>query len=234
MIGITTADRAPRRNYVGATLRGLFTSSPEVSPTQIHVFASTPDVRWFHEEVRAYGFSGAEAACVLHIPGRPLTRNENGLALLRAASRRGGQWLLHLEDDLIFCADFLGSVRRWLERHACERKVYTFCVFKGQPVGEAWNQPRGSYGTLAVAIRIPEVRSLTKWVEARIGGWRRHMRQPWRTTGFDMMVRAWAAEPFLAANPSFVQHAGDESLAHAFRRRPITRTPFFAGTDWRY
>lgn len=233
VVAMTTADRSPRRNYVGGTLSGLLQSSPTLRRENLHLFATAPDVRWLRAELDAHGIP--ESAVTLHVPSRKLTRNENGHALLLGAPRSG--WLLHLEDDLTFCRDFVGSVRRWLARYASDDyRCYSFCTFRGKPDGEveAWLQPKNSWGALAVAMRAAHAFQFAAWVSSHIASWRAGMSEPWRVSGFDMMLRTWAGGRFLASHPSFVQHAGDESLTHAFRNRPVTRSPFFAGKDWSY
>lgn len=231
LIGMTTANRAPRRNYIIPTLAQLFMQGVHVQ--HIHVFASSPDVGWLYHEAAIYGMDLSEL-CTLHVPEKVLTRNENGLALLQAMPKC--DWVVHLEDDLAFCKDFLGSVERWLAKHANHRKVYTFCVFKGTPPAtvEAWDQPRTSYGCMAVAMRYKDVKDFASYVKFELPKWRLTMSDGWRKSGFDMLMRKWAREPFVASYPSFAQHVGDESLTHAFRNRPIMRSPHFAGVDWSY
>jgi hypothetical protein len=234
-VAVTTADRAPRTNYVGATLRDLFRSSPMLDRRRLHLFVTAPETEWLDRNLAWSGLLPAREVCTLHVPKRRLTRNENGLALLRGVPRC--DWLLHLEDDVSFCDDFIGSVVRWLKRHARpDRQLYSFCTFKGVAPAkrEAWDQPAKSYGAIAVAMRWADSQSLAEWVRLHIGRWRLTMRQPWQVSGFDMMMREWASGPLLASNPSFAQHEGDESLTHAFRARPIMRSPYFAGRDWRY
>jgi len=170
---------------------------------------------------------------VVHIPERKLTRNENGLALLQGMPEC--DWVLHLEDDLVICTDFLGSVKRWLDKHAGRQKVYTFITFKGsRPGKEEWLSPRTSYGCMCVAMRYTDLKDFGKYVKKALPKWRRSYSLGWRTSGFDMLMRQWAHEPFVASHPDFVQHAGDESLTHAFRKRSIMRTRHFAGVDWSY
>jgi hypothetical protein len=221
-VGMTVADRSPRTNYARATIDALLAQG--IRHDRFHVFSSAPDVAWL----------GSTEGFTLHIPNRRFTRNENGLALLRGIPEC--DWTLHLEDDLVFCDDFLGSVTRWLARYQCNRKVYTFCVMRGQPpVGyEAWDQPQNAWGCMAVALRWRHLQEFATWVERAMPGWRAGMTDGWRKSGFDMMLRQWAGEPFLASNPSFVQHAGRESLTHSFRNRPFIRSPFFAGPSWSY
>ena len=221
-VGMTVADRSPRTNYARATLDALLEQG--IQADHLHVFASAPDVEWL----------GSDEGLTLHVPRRALTRNENGLALLRGVPPC--DWVLHLEDDVVFCEDFLGSVARWLARYACDRKVYTFCVMRGHPTVdcEAWDQPQNAWGCMVVAMRWRRVQELADWVEQRLPGWREGQSDGWRKSGFDMMLRQWAGEPFLASNPSFAQHVGRESLTHAFRNRPFIKSPFFAGPDWSY
>lgn len=221
-VGMTVADRSPRTNYARATIDALLAQG--IKRENFHVFASDPDVAWL----------GSDEGFTLHVPMKRLTRNENGLALLQGIPKC--DWVLHLEDDLVFCDDFLGSVSRWLSKYMCQRQVYTFCVMRGQPPAgcEAWDQPQNAWGCMAVAMRWKHLQEFASFVERAIPEWRTGMTSGWRQSGFDMMLRMWAGAPFLASNPSFVQHAGRESLTHAFRNRPFIKSPFFAGPEWSY
>lgn len=230
LIGMTTADRSPRRNYVAQTLLQLWKQG--VPPYRIHVFASSPDVAWFHRLIDEQCMLTVAEMCTLHVPATVLTRNQNGLALLQGMPKC--DWVLHLEDDLTLCKDFLGSVERWILKHHCDRRVYSFCTFKGEPTTESFDCPRTSYGCLAVAMRWKHMRDFAEHVKRELPNWRRSMTDGWRKSGFDMMMRKWAREPFLCSNPCFVQHEGGESLTHSFRNRPFWRTRRFAGVDWAY
>lgn len=234
LLGMTTADRSPRQNYVAQTLYQLH--QQKVPSTHVHVFASAPDVSWLHREVEQRTGLKVSDLCTLHVPERKLTRNENGLSLLQGLPEC--EWAVHLEDDLEFCGDFVGSVERWLTKHAVgnKRKVYTFCAFKRSEkvTADVWDQPRDSYGCQAVAMRFKHLREFGRMVQGELPRWRLTMSKGWKESGFDMLMRKWAREPFLASNPSFVQHVGDESLAHAFRNRKVTRARNFAGVDWSY
>lgn len=182
LIGISTANRAPRPNYVGTTLRAL--AAQGVPADQVHVFATDPDVAWLHTEA-------AGAAYALHVPDRQLTRNENGIALLTEIPRC--EWVLHLEDDLAICRDFVPSVVAWLEAHARpDRRGYFFHTpwcDRTRVQGSAWDYPiRRSNWIQAVALRHQDAEDFARWAQARLATWRRSRPPRWRFSGFDELL----------------------------------------------
>lgn len=239
LIGMTTADRAPGPNYVGPTLAALHRSSA-LSPDQVHVFASAPDVTWLRRELAEQSSLLDMAVCSLHVPDRPLTRNENGIALMTGLPEC--DWVLHLEDDVAFCHDFVGSVERWLTAHARDdRRGYFFYCGWGRLVdqGEVFDYPIAKSNWIqAVALRYADAVDFGQWAHQQLPTWRRGWSDRWRLSGFDELLKIWAKtryptiDHWLATYPCFVQHMGRESLVH--KGRPHRSTPAFAGEDWTY
>ena len=63
LVTIRTADRTPKRNYLGATVRAFVA---DCDPSLIHVFPTHPDVRWLDRELGALPVS-------VHVPDQPRT-----------------------------------------------------------------------------------------------------------------------------------------------------------------
>jgi SAM-dependent methyltransferase len=230
-IAMRTANRAPKPNYVGGTIRRLLAQG--IDPASIHLCATHPDTRWLERELQG-------AAVTLHIPERPLTPNENGLAQIRVLTESAADWVLLLEDDLGFCADFLGSVQRWIVKAARpDRHVYRLFGFGLRPpknkaiVAYDWKL-QGLCGSQAVLLRMEDAQDFLGWADANLetwGGFRGNAK-----IAFDKLLASWAlhrwpTEPGVVSHPLFVQHVGDVSSLHP---RAIRMDNLFAGAGWRF
>lgn len=230
-IAMRTADRSPKPNYVGGTIRRLLAQG--IDPASIHLCATRPDVRWLERELQG-------AAVTLHVPERPLSPNENGLAQIRVLDPTSAEWVLLLEDDLGFCADFLGSVQRWLVKATRpDRHVYRLFGFGLRPpknrsvVAYDWKL-QGLCGSQAVLLRMDDAHDFLAWADANLetwGGFRGNAK-----IAFDKLIASWAlhrwpTEPGVVSYPLFVQHIGDVSSLHP---RAIRMDNLFAGAGWRF
>ena len=228
-----TANRG-RDNYLGATVKRLLGQG--LDPKALWVCATDPNVRWIEREL--------PASITPIVPSSRLTGNANGLAQVRAVVNEPYDWVLMLEDDLVFCADFVGSVRRWLKAHArTDRHVYQFFGFARPPKPNihAYDVPlKQLRASQAIALRMTDARDFLAWGDANLKTWRSHT--PWGSTGgdpnvgFDKFVAAWALTrwpntPGMMSHPHFVKHIGIKSSLHA---RGVVNDAYFAGERWRY
>lgn len=159
------------------------------------------------------------------------TPNQNAMEQLRVGIKSGHEWLILMEDDLSFIADFDESVRLWLrDCEGSDSLCYPLAAAYKQvreQKGIAWKYPvELFYGTQAVAIRQAQAKSLLAFIEAI-------PKIP--SKGFDMLIKQWAeankAKHFLTPVPSFVQHVGVESSLHLGRYHWFGSWP---GRDWSY
>lgn len=235
-VSIRTATRAPGREYVGSTVRALLEQGTD--PAAVHVCATHPETAWLDREL-------CDIPVSIHRPQRVLSPNENGLAMIRAVDSTRYRWLLLLEDDLAFCADFTASVRRWLHDHdRADRHVFRFFGFTRPPHRsvDAYDHRLDSLrGSQAIALRMDDALDFLAWGDAHLETW--HKRVPWRSSlrldprvGFDKLVACWALtrwpkQPGLISHPYFVKHVGKASTIHA---RTVGNDALFAGPRWRY
>jgi hypothetical protein len=242
-----TADRARRSraarlpgsgvNYVGHTLRQLAQQGGSI----VHLQATNPNVVWLQKEL-----AGIEDSVVLHVPETTLLPNEAGWSALEAALNDPEicyDWVILMEDDLTFCADFVGSVTRWLARYGRpDRSVFRLFGFE---------RPRSSLrgihafehridrtlaASQAVAFRRADAEDFITWSRANLlPGESRTT--PWRSgNSFDKCIAEWAitrrpAQPGILSWPLFVDHIGIVSSLHRLGR---TDHRYFAGKKWSY
>lgn len=114
-----TVDRSPKRNYLRETIDnlergGVFTSERLRSFTLVLGQPIT-------EVSESYRYIDTRSAFPMISAHQRLLPCENaGGALIlgsKLASSHPNGWVLFLEDDIDCCADFLGSVGRWLDRY---------------------------------------------------------------------------------------------------------------------
>jgi hypothetical protein len=258
-IVIGTLDRAPQQNYLSMMLSNLSRAGLWDSPVPFSVdivdSGSAHPHSYLEEQTKLS--LPAQAIVTFHtMPSIPRdvqvpqfavkdkrdgrlrrSRNANGVECLRVGAATGAPWVLFIEDDVDFCADFLGSVDRWLTRHARrDRPMYSFAtpykmVCQAWESGQtSWNFPvKGFYGNQALAFTNRDARSAADFIEQRMKTWDTGQ-------GFDLLLKEWAthakrAEFFLSSVPSFVQHIGKESSLHLGRFHEVSG---FAGTEWSY
>lgn len=238
-VSMRTANRAPKPNYVGQTLSALQWTGADL--TQVHVCASASEGEWLRREVRNLPIP------VLHLSETKLPANLNGLAAVEAAIAVGAEMVLLLEDDLAFCADFLGSVSRWLDRAVRpDRYVYRCFGFTHPPEGQpaAYDWPLVSCrASQAIMLRTEDAADFVAWGRAHALDWcalapwgRGHVALTDPTIGFDKFVATWAllrwpGVPGVMSYPYFVDHIGEHSSLH---RYGLTNHRPFAGKDWAY
>jgi SAM-dependent methyltransferase len=231
-VTMRTADRRPKGpNYVGGTVKRLL--SQGLKPDALQICATSPDVTWLRKEL-------GSAAVTLHIPERPLTPNENGLAQITNLYPDRYDFVLLLEDDLEFCDDFIGSVKRWIAKHARpDRHVYRLFTFGARTSGAT--QPAYDdhslakfRGTQAVVLRMADALDFVTWARANLttwGGFRGNAK-----IAFDKLLASWALArwpkvPAVLSQPLFVRHIGTVSSIHPKTAHNDAR---FAGTHWSY
>ena len=166
---------------------------------------------------------------------------ENAGRALVIGSNRNSKWVLFLEDDLDFCADFIQSVSRWLEKfESDDHRLYVFGTPYDNVLSEfEANQQsllypiKNFYGTQCFAIRSEDACSLGEYLLSNplVGG----IHSP---GAYDLMIHDWMEinypthEHFLSSVPSFVQHIGRQSIATGLS---ITHTfESFQGNDWSF
>ena len=230
-VTMRTADRSPHPNYVGGTVARLLQQG--VGPGGLTICATDPAVAWLAAELGGAGVP-------VHCP-RALSPNENGLEQIRVVDPASADWILLLEDDLAFCGDFLGSVRRWIADAARpDRHLYRLFGFRVRPPRtrgvSAYDDPsvRSLCGTQAVVLRMADAVAFLAWADANLetwGGFRGNVR-----IAFDKLLGSWMkatypGEPAVMAHPMLVQHIGDVSSLHP---RAIRADEYFAGRAWAY
>jgi len=226
-----TANRAPHPNYVGGTVRRLVEQG--IDPASIHLCVTAPDTAWLDAELGGL-------AVTRHVPSAKLSPNQNGLEQIRVLDPLAYDWVLLLEDDLAFCADFLGSVERWLRvANRTDRNVYRLFTFRVRPPSSkrtvVYDWPlKNMCGTQAVLLRMADAQDFLGWADANLetwGGFRGNAK-----IAFDKLMAAWALHrwpdrPGVLSHPFFVKHVGLVSSIHPSAAH---MDQLFAGAKWTF
>lgn len=173
------------------------------------------------------------------VGGRLACQNAGHALILGGLS--GAPWVLFMEDDLDFCADFLGSVGRFLDKYGHDERYRLFAFGAAydqisQAVrngDDCWPYPIDAfYGTQCFAIRAADAVSLGNYISSN---------PPISTINnpdaYDLMFHAWAknlypGNCFLASAPSFVQHIGRQSICTG--KDETHRFESWPGREWTY
>jgi hypothetical protein len=244
-LAVRTVDRTPKRNYVGGTLDDL--AAQGVDLARVHLCVTAPDTTWLDAQL-----AGLDVRPRLSIPPTRRTANENGLAQVAAALTDAPNYVVLLEDDLRFIADFAGSVARWMAQHERpDRHVYRLFGWTRPPFQPypqrrlapvtAYDWPLGKLrGSQAVVLRADDARDFLSWGTEHLETWRREA--PWGAStadpsiAFDKLLACWAltrwpGQPCLMSHPYFVKHVGIESSIHGRGQR---NDALFGGPAYRY
>jgi hypothetical protein len=243
-LAMRTCDRTPRPNYITPTLSGLLQQSHTET---LHVQASSTEIAWLD---RALAGIPRDRLAVYPAPEAPLHPNETGLSAIERALAADPEaaWVLLLEDDLAFCADFVASVRRWIGRHArADRNIYRFFGFnwpdrsqRRTPLEAFDHSLTDLRASQAIVWRRADAVAFLSWARAHALTWRRN-RWPRRgeadpRIAFDKLVAQWSIDtwpgrPGVLSWPFFVDHIGALSSLH---KRGVIDSRFFAGPTWSY
>lgn len=225
-----TSDRAPKQNYLAATLDSLRRGG--VAGSDVHVFPTDPDVAWL-----------PPAPMTVHAPLGRRRANANGIAPIALLDQIDADWIVLSEDDLEWCADPIGSMTRWLEAHATTDVImYRFFAFdRLAPVSaHAGTAPlREQRGSQVVALRSEDARRFAAWATAHPLDWRPKSApfQHRPHDGFDKLLGYWALQDRpavttgLVSRPFFVKHLGVQSSLHS---RGVQMNAQFIGVDRAY
>ena len=229
-----TADRAPKPNYLRATVGSLYHHGVR----DIHVFPTDPDITWMRPHPYA----------TLHQPDKRVRANENGLRPIALLDTIDADWIILSEDDLEWCADPIGSMSRWLDEFSTsDVLMYRFFAFDQltQVSAHAATAPlREQKGSQAVALRADDARRFAAWATAHPLDWR-PKGAPFQDRphdGFDKLLGYWALQDRpdvttgLVSRPFFVRHMGVHSSLHIRGRmmdRQFTGRAYEPEAVWR-
>lgn len=254
---IPTVNRSPKPNYIQQTLSSLAKSVSDVSTDNVHLFILDDCVS---ENKSSFNRSCLYPPSDYPIKWLSFGTREHLPAYLKIAEclkighKYASKWVLLLEDDVLVCRDFFGSVLRWLETsrggYSCKiydnisrlendlAKIISFgSAHPDIKLGLEANfdgiriPAHEFYGTQAIAMRPDTALAIARYLETS-------PRCKERPGEYDLTIADWIREnqpdyPYVVASvPSFVQHIGRES---SIRENGVFfEFDSFPGEDWTY
>lgn len=240
-IAVKTMDRAPRRNFLGATLAnlaraGVFDSEHFHSLTLVD--SGSPDFQAFwNAEVGAALPTKYRDKIARDLPdeGGRRTLHQNAARAIRVAARAGADLALVIEDDIDVVDGFLETVAAWFRDHEEPGQMYVLGANYARVqylagLGRTrWEYPCDKfYGAQALLWRTETAAAVAEWLgeDPDFEGD--------RTRSHDLLLGKWGAEAgpghFVASVPSLVQHIGNES---SIGNEPFV-FPSFPGHGYEY
>lgn len=233
-----TMDRSPKENFLEGTLERFARSggfqSPRLAFFNLFETGAPGGDPWATKILERLPIE-TNGKLNLIIPERRMLPCENAGRALFLTAEAPVDFVLFLEDDLDFCADFVGSVARWLNNWATSSyPLFAFGAAYDMGKDPIWLYPINKfYGTQALAMLPHNARSAGHYLMQN------HPVNGVTAPGaYDLMLHDWAranfpqAAFFAASNPSFVQHLG--ANRSSLRDSGSGPTFPFAGTDWQY
>jgi hypothetical protein len=231
---IRTSNRSPKKNYVGLTVASLVGQGVPVEA--IHLVPTDIEKPWLQQELGPH-------RPTIHWPLKKRLPNQNALAQIDLLSEFPADWIVMSEDDLEWCADPLGTIKRWLDVNAHPNRLfYRFFAFgELKPFNaDAYESPlKEQKGSQAVAMRAENAVKFASWARANPLHWR-PPNAPFQDRphdGFDKLLGYWALQERpkvttgLVSKPFFVRHLGVQSAIHSHGLR---RDNLFGGASWSY
>jgi len=201
----TTVDRFPKPNYIDRTLESLERSGffdSDLRPALV-LTNSNPARGEYLEKFRRL------PRTTVTDPGTAAGLSVNAGSAIVAAARTGADYIIIIEDDIIFCNRWIESIDAWLRSHAsAEHRLFSFFT-PYREVTNAMNQGRDSwkyplqayYGAQCWGVRGGDGRSIGEFIRTCPGN-------------YDVALQHWVKRAYpqvshhLASCPSFVQHIG--------------------------
>lgn len=223
-----TVDRFPKPNYIDRTLESLEKSGffdSELCPALV-LTNSNPARGEYLEKFRRL------PRTTVTDPGTAAGLSVNAGTAIVAAARTGADYIIVIEDDIIFCNRWIESIDAWLRSHAsAEHRLFSFFtpyreVTNAVNAGrDSWEYPlQAFYGAQCWAVRGGDGRSVGEFIRTSRGN-------------YDVELKQWVERTYpqvshhLASCPSFVQHIGLISALGSLNPPVLDDFP---GEEWSY
>lgn len=246
-ITIRVVDRSPKENYIYTTMKSLITSGLFNSkiPFELHLFDGKPNSSEYLNK-----YESLENLFV-HRTEKEITRNENWLRSIEYCKDKDCEYVIQLEDDILFCKHWLESIDAYIAKNQKFVNKVPMVTFysayqevrrKTEAKREYWNQSfQQFYGTQCILfkkdIALKAVKHIIDGIEnidKYMFKFREKGHKPVGMKGacIDLWLQEWGVHEypnkyFLVSCPSFVQHIGETEGKHLHQSH-------FLGENWSY
>jgi len=225
IIGITTVNRYPKRNYLKTTLKSLYLSGVfDRSDVRVVVSDSGSQNGLLHvcDYTKEY-YMFWDMLEILYSKEK-ISANANRAKLLKHCVHTGAEFVIYMQDDVVVRPDFLTHVNSFITKYP-EAIMWAFyasyvevlhCAERGE---DKWIYPHEKYyGSVCHALRAQHA-----W------GYACELKRADRreeSCGGDILLARWLKKCFptrkiYASCPCYVQHIGEDSIlseSHGFRK----------------
>lgn len=240
-------DRSPKENYIHTTMKSLIASGLFNSKLsfEFHLFdGGSPSLDYLKQYKELKNLS-------IHTPKVETTKNEDWLRAVGYCEQIKCDYVIQLEDDILFCNKWLESINTYLKKHKKliddNPMVSFYTPYKEierrtKKKIEYWDQSfQQFYGTQCILfkkdIALKAVNHIIKGIKD-INNYsfkfRKKNHKPAGMIGacIDLWLQEWGVHEypnkfFIASCPSFVQHIGETPNKHLHQSH-------FLGQKWSY
>ena len=246
LIVMRVIDRSPEVNYIHTTMKSLIKSGLFESkiPFEMHLFDGGSDSIEYLDEY--YPIRNL----FIHQTKFKITRNENWLRSVEFAKNTDCQYVIQIEDDLLFCKHWLGSIDAYIKKHqdlidnnpmVSFYAPYPEIEKRTNRKIEYWEGTfQQFYGTQCVMFKRDIALKVVDYIRDAIKTFDTypfHFRKMPHAGGMvgaciDLWLQEWGVheyphKAFILSCPAFVQHIGATKDKHLHQSH-------FLGENWSY
>lgn len=240
-------DRSPNENYIHTTMKSLIKSGLFESdiPFEFHLFNGK--VNSSIEYLDQYKLL---KNLYIHKTENEITKNENWLRSIKFVNSTDCDYVIQLEDDLLFCKDWLESIDVFIRKHKYLVRNNPMVSFyaayreierRTNKKQEFWKQEyKKFYGTQCVLFSKDIALKVVEHIENGIKNFdtypfkirSRKNAYGMKSACIDLWLQEWGmniypSNHFVVSCPAFVQHIGEVENKHLHQS-------YFLGEEWSY
>jgi len=246
LVVMRVVDRSPNENYIHTTMKSLIKSGLFKSkiPFEFHLFDGRPNSSDYLDQYKSL------EKLFIHKTEKEITRNENWLRSVEYAKHTDCKYVIQIEDDIIFCKHWLGSIDAYITKHQkAIDDIPMVAFYAPYPIIEKNTKKKiehypGTYqqfyGTQCILFRKDIALKVVEYIRDAIKNFDTypfHYRKMPHAGGMigaciDLWLQEWGIHEypkknFLFSCPAFVQHIGRTEGKHLHQSH-------FLGEDWSY
>jgi hypothetical protein len=247
LIVMRVIDRSPKVNYIHMTMRSLISSGLFRSeiPFELHLFdGGSPSIDYLNQYKELKNL-------FVHKIEHKITRNENWLRSVDYIKHTNHQYVIQLEDDLLFCDKWLESIDAYITKHqdlidnnpmTSFYAAYKEIERRTKRKIEHWpGTYQQFYGTQCVLFKRDIALKVVKYIRDSLVNFdnydfkfrkKGHIPHGMKGACIDLWLQEWGEheylhKSFILSCPSFVQHIGAAEGKHLHQSH-------FLGENWSY
>jgi hypothetical protein len=246
LIVMRVVDRSPNENYIHTTMKSIINSGLFNSkiPFEFHLFNGIPSSIEYLNQYKSL------KNLFIHETKEKITRNENWLRSVEYAKHTDCEYIIQIEDDLLFCKHWLASIDAYIKKHQSlidDNPMLSFYApypeieKRTEKKIEYWaGTYQQFYGTQCIVFKKDIALKVVEYIRDAIKNFDtypfrfRKMPHAGGMVGacIDLWLQEWGVheypnKSFILSCPAFVQHIGETEGKHLHQSH-------FLGENWSY